>query len=354
MIEVEGLAREWGGFRLGELSLKVETGEYFAILGPCGCGKTLLLETIAGLHQPHEGDVLLNGQVVSHLAPEKRRIGIVYQQLALFPHLSVRENIAYGLRSRRMAPKAMEARVEDMLRLFRIETLADRSSPVGLSGGESQQVALARALAVEPEVLLLDEPLASLDSLSREHVSSILYDISRSVGVTTVHVTHDYTEAAALANRIAVMAGGQIKQVGRTDEIFWKPESRFVAEFLGVGNLLPGLVVRCGPHADVIRIGTQELAVPPTGLEGEVLCTIRPDEIGVSPNHTPATESSLEALVSEVRDAGLSVRLACAVDGVSIIVAVPRAQFRNLQCTVGDVVRLDLPHDTIHVFQEGG
>jgi len=354
MIEVAGLAREWGGFRLGELSLKVETGEYFAILGPCGCGKTLLLETIAGLHQPHEGDVLLNGQVVSHLAPERRRIGIVYQQLALFPHLSVRENIAYGLRSRRMEPKAMAARVEEMLRLFRIEGLADRSSPVGLSGGESQQVALARALAVEPEVLLLDEPLASLDSLSREHVSSILYGISRSLGVTTVHVTHDYTEAAALANRIAVMADGQIRQVGRTDEIFWKPQSRFVAQFLGVGNLLPGHIVRRGADADVLRIGRQELTVPPTGLEGEVLCTVRPDEVRVSASDTAGTENGLRALVNEVRDAGLSVRLACAVDGVPVEAIVPRARFRDLACTVGDVVRLELPRDTLHVFQERG
>jgi molybdate/tungstate transport system ATP-binding protein len=353
MIEVKALARQWGAFQLGEMSLTVESGEHFAVLGPCGCGKTLLLETIAGLHQPHDGDVSINAHSVAHLPPEKRHIGMVYQELYLFPNLSVRANIAYGLRYRRLSRSAIATRVDEMLALLKIEHLAGRPSPVGLSGGESQKVALARALAVEPEVLLLDEPLASLDYISSQHISSILRDINQSLGVTILHVTHDYQEAAALAQRIAVMDAGKIVQVGKVNEIFWRPECRFVAEFLGIQNVLPCHITRRTDEVDLVRLGAQELTLAATGLNGDALCTVRPEDITVQADGSALGDNTIRAIVREVRDAGFSVRLLCLADDLPIATIVSRARFRSLRCTVGDSVWLELPREAVHVFAEG-
>ena len=352
MIETKGLARKWGDFQLGEIWLQVEAGEYFVILGPCGCGKTLLLETIAGLHLPHDGEVWLHGRNVTRLVPEKRKIGFVYQELCLFPHLSVRQNIAYGLRYRRMKPREIEARVAEMIDLLSIGALADRRTLAGLSGGESQKVALARALAIGPEVLLLDEPLGALDYVSRAQISQVLREINESLGVTVVHVTHDYTEAAAMGHQVAVMADGQTVQVGTVNEVFWKPNSRFVAEFLGVENLLQGHIEPCDGDLSCLHIGPTQLVIPRNELEGDVLCSIRPEDVIVSSDHPPVGNNALSGRVQEVREMGFSVRMVVEADGLLLRATLPRARYRELRCTVGDNVRVALPPDAIHVFRE--
>ena len=262
MIEIRNICRSWGAFSLRNVSLVVHPGEYLVILGPCGSGKTLLLETMAGLHQPASGRIFINEQDVTRLPPEKRRVGLVYQQYALFPHLSVRANIGYGLRYLGIDRAERKRRIREMIDLFDIGYLADRRTPRGLSGGESQKVALARALAVHPAVLLLDEPFSSLDQQVRRKLLDTLPEIIRARRVPVVHVTHDYTEAAALADTIAIMHDGRLVQTGPAREVFSRPATRFAAEFLGIENIVPvdelersrnGILARCGSLRLLVR-----------------------------------------------------------------------------------------------------
>ena len=239
MIRIRSLNRAWGAFALQNVDLDVDRGEYFVILGPCGSGKTLLLETIAGLHSVKTGSISIKGRDVTRLNPEKRRVGLVYQQVALFPHLSVRGNIAYGLRYQKLTKKEAEKRVENIIELLRIQAIAHRRTPSELSGGEAQKVALARALAIQPDILLLDEPLSSLDPLARKHVIAMLNSLSRTLNIPIIHVTHDYAEATALADRVGIMTDGKLAQVGSVHDVFKHPASRFVAEFIGVSSRQP-------------------------------------------------------------------------------------------------------------------
>jgi spermidine/putrescine ABC transporter ATP-binding subunit len=223
------------------LSLTVEPGEFLALLGPSGCGKTTLLRVLAGFAS-YEGSVLFDGQPVDALPAHRRDIGIVFQDYALFPHRTVRENIAFGLRMRKAGAGETAARVEEMIALLHLTGLGDRY-PGQLSGGQQQRVALARAIAIRPRVLLLDEPLGALDKKLREEMQVELRQLQRNVGITTIFVTHDQEEALSLADRIAVMNAGTIQQIGPTAEIYEQPANRFVAEFMGQSNLLPATVV---------------------------------------------------------------------------------------------------------------
>jgi len=238
MLEINNISRHWDSFSLKQVSLKINPGEYLVLLGPSGSGKTLLLETIAGIYQPEKGKIFINGKEVTSLVPEKRNTGLLYQEYLLFPHLNVRENIAYGLRYQKgisQPRKQTECRlIESVAELVNLGPILDRQEVDLLSGGEKQKIALARILMVEPAVLLLDEPMRSLDYSSRGLVYEILKDICRKKGIPILHVTHDYSEATALADWIAVINQGELVQVGRKDEVFKKPKSEFVASFLGV------------------------------------------------------------------------------------------------------------------------
>lgn len=223
---------------LEPLDLAVAKGETLVILGPSGCGKTTTLRIIAGLEQPDEGGaVFFDDRNVTAVPVERRNVGIVFQSYALFPHLNVAANVAYGLRIRGAGPQALRERVAEMLALVRMTELADRSIDQ-LSGGQKQRVALARAVAIEPRVLLLDEPLAALDAKLREHLRTELRDLLRRVGITSVYVTHDQSEAMTLGDRIAVMNAGRLEQVGTPFEIYRQPRTRFVADFVGTLNHL--------------------------------------------------------------------------------------------------------------------
>jgi molybdate transport system ATP-binding protein/molybdate/tungstate transport system ATP-binding protein len=265
-------------FHLRQINLAVAAGEYFVILGPTGSGKTVLLETIAGLYQPLKGRVLFSGQDVTNAPPEKRGIGFVYQDYALFPHLNVAENIAFGLKLRGVERKTIKERVTSISQLLGIDPLLHRR-PKTLSGGESQRVALARALVVEPRLLLLDEPLSALDPEMREVLQRELARLHRQLGTTTLHVTHDFEEAVALGDRIAVVNKGRIVQVGSPEEIFRKPGSEFVARFVGVKNIFKGEVrsVENGYKALPLAEGVEIFLV--TRLSGQVHASIRPEDI---------------------------------------------------------------------------
>jgi len=269
-------------FHLRRITLDVEAGEYFVVLGPTGAGKTVLLEAIAGLHPPRQGRIFVDGEDVTDLPPERRSIGFVYQDYALFPHLSVAENIAFGLRLRGMERRAIEKRVAGIGQLLSIHHLLHRR-PGTLSGGEQQRVALARALVVEPRLLLLDEPLSALDPGTREGLQRELARLQRELGTTTVHVTHDFEEAVALGDRIAIVNEGRVVQVGSPEEIFRKPGSEFAARFVGVRNVFQG-EIRPGEDEGgyrLLSLDGLDVAVV-TDRSGRVHVSLRPEDIVLS------------------------------------------------------------------------
>jgi ABC-type Fe3+/spermidine/putrescine transport system ATPase subunit len=225
------------------VSLEIEEGSFFTLLGPSGCGKTTLLRVVAGFHLPDRGEVYLRERRITHVPPHLRGTAMVFQEYALFPHMTVEENVAYGLRMRRVPAAEARTRVARVLELVGLVG-QERKYPHQLSGGQQQRVALARALVVEPEVLLLDEPLSNLDAKLRVRVREELRELQRRLGQTTVYVTHDQEEALALSDRIAVMNTGRVLQVGTPEEIYLRPKNRFVADFVGLANFLEGYWVR--------------------------------------------------------------------------------------------------------------
>src|SRR5262245_11760622 len=237
LLRLRNISKEFGAVAaVKPLDLEIHRGDFYALLGPSGCGKTTLLRMIGGFTEPTSGTVEIDGVDVTRLGPERRPTNMVFQGYGLFPHMTVRQNIAYGLRIAKLAPEDIRARVDDIIALVRLEPLAERR-PEALSGGQAQRVALARALVMRPRVLLLDEPLAALDLQLRKAMQEELRRIHRSIGGTFVFVTHDQGEAMALANRIAVMNAGRIEQLGAPEEIYFAPASRFVAGFIGEANL---------------------------------------------------------------------------------------------------------------------
>jgi spermidine/putrescine transport system ATP-binding protein len=244
ILELRNLTKDYPGQRaVNGVTLSVDAGSFFSLLGPSGCGKTTTLRLIGGFEQPTSGEVLLRGEVVNHRKPYERNVSTVFQSYALFPHLSAWENIAFGLRRRKAPVREIAARVEKALALVSLE--GKRSSrPAQLSGGERQRVALARSLVLEPDVLLLDEPLAALDPKLRQQMRLELKAIERRVGITFLLVTHDQEEALSLSDRIAVMNRGVIEQIGEPEEVYLRPRTRFVAGFLGEVNWVDGIGIR--------------------------------------------------------------------------------------------------------------
>jgi iron(III) transport system ATP-binding protein len=244
------------------INLHIRPGEFFAFLGPSGCGKTTLLRLIAGFNQADGGEVLVGGRDVSRLPPWKRDVGMVFQSYALWPHMTVKRNVAFGLEERRIAKAEIDRRVAAALDLVGLSHLADRR-PSQLSGGQQQRVAVARTIAIEPKVLLLDEPLSNLDAKMRVQVRRELRDLQQRLGLTTIFVTHDQEEANTICDRIAVMNDGIVQQVGTPMELYEKPANLFVANFLGTANILPGRVVQEGEGRVFDIEGGVRLPIPP-------------------------------------------------------------------------------------------
>ncbi|MEA3351027.1 MAG: tungstate ABC transporter ATP-binding protein WtpC [Chloroflexota bacterium] len=268
-------------FHLREIDLDIPAGEYFVLLGPTGAGKTVLLETIAGLYAPQKGRILVDGEDITFLPPERRGAGFVYQDYALFPHLTVADNIAFGLKLRRVPRKVADEQVSAMSRLLGVEHLLHRR-PRTLSGGEQQRVALARALVIGPRLLLLDEPLSALDPETREGLRRELARIHQQLGTTTLHVTHDFEEAVALGDRVAIVNAGRIVQVGSPDDIFRRPASEFVARFVGVRNIFLGEIKSGSPSEfKTFSFGSVDIVVV-TERTGVVHASIRPEDVIIS------------------------------------------------------------------------
>lgn len=281
-LALEGLSKDYAGsFAVNGLSLAVARGEFVALLGPSGCGKTTTLQMVAGFVAPSAGRILLDGRDLTHTAAADRGMGIVFQSYALFPHMTAAENVGFGLEMRKTASTERRQRVAEALDLVGLSGLADRY-PRRMSGGQQQRVALARALVIRPSILLLDEPLSNLDAKLREGMQIELRQIQRSLGTTTLLVTHDQGEAMALADRVLVMNAGRVEQIGTPQEVYEWPHSAFVADFLGRSNVLKAIVaggkLRLGEHACPLEWLRADGISPNAG---EVQISVRPEKISI-------------------------------------------------------------------------
>ena len=297
-LRIDGLTKRFGAFTaLRDISLEFHEGEFVCFLGPSGCGKTTLLRAIAGLDVQTHGRIEQAGRDVSRLPPNERDYGIVFQSYALFPNLTVRRNVAYGLENRGLGRAGVRARADELMELVGIADQADKY-PAQLSGGQQQRVALARALATSPGLLLLDEPLSALDAKVRVRLRQQVRALQRRVGVTTIMVTHDQEEALTMADRIVVMNHGVVEQVGTPTEVYREPATPFVADFVGVMNFLPGTVA--GPGRVRLGGGGVELACPPVdGLArgSGVTVAVRPENIVVQEGGGARPENGLDVRV---------------------------------------------------------
>ncbi len=274
---------EQGVAAVDDVSLTVEPGELLTLLGPSGCGKTTTLRMVAGFEQPDSGRVLIDEQDVTALMVYRRSIGFVFQNYALFPHLTVFENVAYGLRVKRLAAAAIREKVERVLALVGLPGY-ERRFPNQLSGGEQQRVAVARAVVVEPRLLLFDEPLSNLDAKLRVQMREELSQLQRQLAITTIYVTHDQEEAMAISDRIAVMQAGRVAQVGTAHDLYRAPRSVFVAQFIGRVNLLPARVLRAGPGGIDVALWGREISLPAAdGVAAgrAISLVLRPESVGL-------------------------------------------------------------------------
>jgi spermidine/putrescine transport system ATP-binding protein len=283
-VEIRGVSKSFGSYQaLKPVTFDIRENEFFTLLGPSGCGKTTLLRMIAGFEQPSSGEILLRGADIRGLPPHKRRVNTVFQSYALFPHMTLSQNVAFGLENLGWAKERREARVADMLRLVHMEQFAARR-PQQLSGGQRQRIALARALAPEPEVLLLDEPLSALDLKLRQAMRDELRTLQRQTGITFVFVTHDQEEALDMSDRICVLGDGEIQQIGTPAAIYEEPSNRFVADFIGETNFLEaGVLSVDGDNATVSTPLGVTLSAPQkrAAVGGPAWMSIRPEKISL-------------------------------------------------------------------------
>jgi putative spermidine/putrescine transport system ATP-binding protein len=297
-VVISELTRSFGAARaVDRLSLSIGSGEFVSLLGPSGCGKTTTLKLIAGFEEAEHGSIAFDGRDVSALPPERRDIGMVFQSYALFPHMTVARNLAFGLEMRKLGRAEIADRVARVLEMVQLRGMEERY-PRELSGGQQQRVALARALVIEPSILLLDEPLANLDARLRDEMRVFIRDLQRRVGITTIYVTHDQAEAMTMSDRVVVMFGGRIVQAGAPEAIYERPADARVASFVGQANLLPGIVVANGADAKIRTVFGDCAAegLDNTAPGASVRALLRPEAITLAPAGigTTATEGVVE------------------------------------------------------------
>lgn len=338
-IEIRNISKKFGQFTaLNEINLKVPTGELVALLGPSGSGKTTLLRIIAGLEIPDRGTIFFHGFDATAQSVRERQVGFVFQHYALFKQMTVFENIAFGLRVRprkhRLSEPQIRAKVKDLLKLVQMEWLAERY-PAQLSGGQRQRIALARALAVEPKVLLLDEPFGALDAKVRKELRRWIRKLHDEIHVTSLFVTHDQEEALEVADRVVVMNEGRIEQIGTPEEVYDQPANLFVYKFLGSVNLFHGRI-----NEGRVQIGNSELEMQKnqTGNDTPAIAYVRPHDLEITRDHRNA--NSIEVMVSYIRAIGplVHVDLKRRDTGELIEAELSKERFRELKLEVGEIV----------------
>jgi putrescine transport system ATP-binding protein len=355
LLRIVSVVKRFGGFTaVDSLSLEIAKGEFFALLGPSGCGKTTLLRILAGFETPDAGEIFLSGENVAHVPPHLRPVNMMFQNYALFPHLTVAGNIAFGLKRMKMAKAEIDARVKDMIALVRLEGLETRK-PDQLSGGQRQRVALARSLARRPQMLLLDEPLAALDKKLREITQDELMEVQRSLGMTFVIVTHDQGEAMTVADRIGVMDKGKLVQVATPRELYETPNSRWIAGFVGDINLIEGHVVSRGTdRIEIDANGIGRVITAKTPAATDICLAIRPEKIRLSRSvpASPLPDNTFDAELSDVGFlGGVSICKVKLSSGATLRVAMANATRASADSfSAGDRVRVSFAPDDIVVL----
>ncbi|MFQ5800484.1 MAG: ABC transporter ATP-binding protein [Candidatus Hydrothermarchaeales archaeon] len=333
---------------LRNVSFEVKDGELMVLLGPSGAGKTKTLEIVAGVEEPDSGEVVINDVNMAHTPPRKRGIGFVFQDYSLFPHKTVSENIAFGLRVKKESD--IKEKVEGIAKEVKILKLLDRY-PRQISGGEQQRVALARALIINPDLLLFDEPLGSLDQNVREKLRKTLKNIQRRHRITTVFVTHDYIEAIALADKIGILKKGRIIQCGSPEEIFYRPKNREVAEFTGMANIFEGKVRGSSKEGSLISIDGLEIKVDEALPKRDVTICIRPESIMfLRPERSSTFDNSFEGRIVQVESFGSAMHKITVDVGTLFFVNVPNHVVEKMGLTVGKDVEISLKKEKIHVL----
>jgi spermidine/putrescine transport system ATP-binding protein len=350
VVELVDLAKYFGeNPAVDHINLRIEDGEFFSLLGPSGCGKTTTLRLIAGFERPDGGAILIDGVDQAGTPPHKRPVNTVFQSYALFPHMDVATNVAFGLRYRDVPKSEQQARVADALEKVRLTGMESRK-PTQLSGGQQQRVALARSLVLSPSVLLLDEPLGALDAKLRKALQVELKRLQEDLEITFIYVTHDQEEALTMSDRIAVMTEGTIEQMGTPSEIYEAPRSSYIADFLGVSNLMYAEAV--GPGR--IRLGGRELGcVDRDGATGEVTVSIRPERVGI---HAPdfGGENILVGEIERVVFAGPLLNVLVTVEEVGTVQVTIPNQGGSFAWDWPDKVALQFPQDALRIVSETG
>jgi spermidine/putrescine transport system ATP-binding protein len=360
-VRLQGVSKRFGDLTaVREMDLDIPRGEFFTMLGPSGCGKTTTLRMIAGFEEPSDGTVLLDGEDVTGLPPFKRATNTVFQTYALFPHLSVERNVAFGLQRKRVSKEEVRRRVSEELERVGLAAHANRK-PRQLSGGQQQRVALARALVNRPAVLLLDEPLGALDLKLRKQLQVELKRIQQDVGITFVYVTHDQEEALTMSDRIAVMNHGVVEQLGEPEEIYERPRTTFVAGFIGVSNLMPGEVVATGTGTAELRLDagvTVRTGAAGVSVGERAHAVVRPEKLqlrranGAAPDGRASVDGQVESSLYMGTATQVIVRL---TDETRMTVLVPNTdeEARRQLPAAGDPARLTWSSDNIHMVREG-
>ena len=353
-IKIQDAVKKYGDHTIiSDLSLDIREGEFFTLLGPSGCGKTTLLRMIAGFNSIEGGDFFFNDVRINDMDPAKRNIGMVFQNYAVFPNMTVEKNVAFGLKQRKLPKEEIQQKTQKFLKLMQIDQYADRM-PERLSGGQQQRVALARALAITPDVLLMDEPLSNLDAKLRVEMRSVIKEIQHSVGITTVYVTHDQEEAMAVSDRIAVMNHGDIQQVGTPKILYQRPANQFVANFIGRTNMMkahlavrdgvPFLQLKAGFEVAMDTIREEEI------FDRDVIASIRPEEMVVDPSNDG---KGVEAVVDDAVFLGLNTTyFVHFMDGEKAVII----QESSIDSMIekGTDVHLMLKTEKLNLFNEDG
>ncbi len=355
MIEFDNVSLTLGSFSLKNISLTINEGDYYFILGPSGAGKTVILEAIAGLHRPDSGSVLVRGEDLCNKPPEKRKISLVYQDYSLFPHMTVFDNVAFGLKMQKCLKSEIRMKVDDILDRFNISHLRDRH-PLTMSGGEQQRVALARSLVVNPEILLLDEPLSALDPLTHEKFISDLRSLHKEQGLTIVHVSHSRQEALSLANNVAVIIDGRLEQEDTVEGVFNRPSTEEVGRFVGIENIFRGRVNRNDDsliNVDVCGVNISAVGNYPDGtvvnlfIRGEDIMLFQADGAVTSARNT------LEGEITDSFHVGSVVRVN--VDcGIPVSVLVTRQSFEEMNLITGKKVIVRFKATAVHAVPVTG
>ncbi|MFB1082097.1 ABC transporter ATP-binding protein [Jeotgalibacillus sp. JSM ZJ347] len=336
-----------------DLSINVEKGEFFTLLGPSGCGKTTLLRMVAGFNSIEGGEITFDDRVINTVKPDKRNIGMVFQNYAIFPHLSVKKNIAFGLENRKTPKAEIEKRVNDILKIVQIEQYKDRL-PENLSGGQQQRVALARAIVINPDVLLMDEPLSNLDAKLRIDLRNAIRKIQKEIGITTIYVTHDQEEAMAVSDRIAVMKDGYIQHAGTPQNIYHRPSNLFVSTFIGRSNIIDGVMTRSGDHVEVSLFDTYKTSF--TNIQKEYLPTaktaikmsVRPEEFIFTTD-----QDGIEGTVQRSSFLGLNTNYFIELKNGEMIEVVQESNIDSL-IPEGQTVYLKLNTKKVNIYSEDG